>query len=68
MTRFADAENDHFAARVHRILDQSDCARKIIAQSLAEALELENFDVKNPDNPFVLTILRWRSLTGKNRP
>jgi hypothetical protein len=52
MPRFTDADHDYFAARIHRVFDQSDRAREIVAQPLAQPLELDNFDVKDPPGFF----------------
>ena len=42
-----DAEHDHLTPRIHRIFDQADGARKVVAQPLAQSLQLDNFDVEN---------------------
>jgi len=47
MPVFTDANDDYFAARIHRVFDQSDRAGEIIAQPLAKPLELENFNVED---------------------
>ena len=40
MPGFTDANDDYFAARIHRVFNQSDRAGEIIAQPLAKPLEL----------------------------
>ena len=57
MPRFADADHDHFAARIHRVFDQSNCAREIVAQPLAQPLQLDNFDVKDAPRFFQIVHL-----------
>src|SRR4029079_10863341 len=45
--RLADPQHDHFAAVIHCLLDHLDRTRKVVAEPLSQAVQLENLDFED---------------------